>query len=352
MEEWELKGEDLKKADSIHYNSIVVDMMLTTNLAYPSQVINGVGVMDRLLETGGISAAIQTISADENRTFREALKEMVKLYNLASQKSDKVMLVTKSSDIKKSKDEGKIGLIMGFQGCDCLENQWMINLPVLYQMGARVMGLTYNEENLLGYGCTESKDDGLKAYGAQVVRTMNKLGIIIDLSHVGKNTAMDAIELSEDPLIFTHSNANAISPHVRNLSDEVIKAAAKKGGLIGIAAWAPICARPGTTGTLTDYLDHLDYIVNLVGVDHAGIGADLNENMRVMPIKSDFEVRYSYMLKGFLNATAPGLQGYNQPHEIINVTRGLIARGYSEEDIKKIIGGNFMRVARQVWDKD
>jgi len=352
MEEWKLEKEDLKRADSIHYNSIVIDMMLTTNLAYPSQVINGKNALERIIKIGGITAAIQTISADENRSFKEALKEMIKLYNLANQKSDKVMIVKKSSDIEKAKEEKKIGLIMGFQGCDCLENEWILNLPVLHYMGARVMGLTYNERNLLGYGCTEPKDNGLTACGAQVVRTMNQLGIIIDLSHVGQNTAMDAIELSEYPVILTHSNVNAISPHVRNVSDDLIKALAKKGGLVGIAAWAPICARKGKEGTLTDYLDHLDYIVNLVGIDHAGIGADLNENMRVMPIKSDFEVRYRYMLKGFENIAAPGLKGFYQPHEIINVTRGLVARGYSEEEIRKILGGNFMKIANKVWDKN
>ncbi|MBA7522796.1 hypothetical protein ES705_14916 [subsurface metagenome] len=179
---------------------------------------------------------------------------------------------------------------------------------------------------------------------------MNKLGIILDLSHVGRCTAMDAMELSKDPVIFTHSNVNAITPHVRNLADEVIKAVAAKGGLIGIAAWKIICARPGTEGTLSDFLDHLDYIVNLVGVDYAGIGADIDDNMRVIPISLDFEFRYSYMLNNVKNSTY-GVQGYNEVHEMINVTRGLAARGYSDEDIKKILGGNFMRVARQVWDK-
>lgn len=351
MLEWKLEGEALKRADSIHHNSIVVDLALVTNLAKPTPIIDGEDALDRVIRIGGITAGVQTLIGSEDRTFRAALKEMNILHRLASQKPEKVIIVTKSSHIEKAKDEGKIGLIMGFQGCDPLEDDWMNTLSVLYRMGARVMALTYNEQNLLGSGCTEPKDNGLTAYGTQVVRGMNQLGIIIDLSHVGMRTAMDAIELSKDPVIFTHSNVNAITPHVRNLPDETIKAVAVKGGLIGIVAWEPICARPGKEGTLSDFLDHLDYIVNLVGVDYVGIGADRNDNMRAMPIRSDFEVRYSYMLKNNIKKAAPGVQGYDEVHDIINVTRGLVARGYSDGDIKKILGGNFMRVSRQVWDK-
>ena len=353
MIEWKLEGEALKRADSIHHNSIVVDMCLTTNLAQPTQIINGEDALDRVIRIGGITAAHQSLDGSDgwDGTFRNALKEMNRLYRLASQKCDKVMIVTKPSHIEEAKDKGKIGLIMGFQGCDPLEDDWMNTLSVLYRMGARVMSLTYNERNLLGYGCTEPKDNGLTAYGAQVVRGMNQLGIIIDLSHVGIRTAMDAMELSKDPVIFTHSNVNAITPHVRNLPDEVIKAVVVKGGLIGIVAWEPICARPGKEGTLSDFLDHLDYIVNLIGVDYVGIGSDRNDNCRVMPISSDFDVRYSYMLKNDIKKPGPGVQGYDEVHDIINVTRGLVARGYSDGDIKKILGGNFMRVARQVWDK-
>lgn len=351
IEEWKLEGEALKKADSIHCNSIVVDMCLTTNLAKPTMIINGEDALDRVIKIGGITAAAQTLVGSQNRTFHEALIQMNILYRLASQKSDKVVIVTKSSHIEKAKDEGKIGLIMAFQGCDPLENDWMNNLSVFYRMGARIMALTYNERNNLGYGCTEPEDNGLTAYGANVVRAMNQLGIIIDLSHVGRRTAMDVMELSKDPIIFSHSNVNAITPHVRNLPDEVIKKVKAKDGLIGIVAWEPICARPGKEGTLSDYLNHLDYIVNLIGVDHVGIGADINENMRVTPIRSDFEVQYSYMLKKNIKTPAPAIQGFNEPQEIINVTRGLVARGYSDEEIKKILGGNFMRIAHQVWDR-
>jgi len=358
MVEWELKGKELERADSIHYSSIVIDTALTTNFALPTQIINGEDALARVIRIGGITAAHQTIVGALYRTFRNALNEMNNLNRLVIEKPDKVMIVKKSSDIEKAKNEGKLGLIMAFQGCDPLEDDWVNNLPVFYCMGARIMGLTYNERNLLGYGITEPKDDGLTAYGAQVVRAMNEIGIIVDLSHVGMHTAMDALELSEDPVIFSHSNAKAVTAHFRNITDELIKAVKVKGGMIGIAAWEPMCAPPGKQATLSDYLNHIDYIVNLIGVDYVGIGSDRGDNLPVWPVGSDFMYRYRNQLTYKRDdKSAPeyqkirGLQGYNEVHDIINVTRGLVSRGYSEEDIKKILGGNFMRVARQVWDK-
>lgn len=351
MYEWELQEEELKKADKLHRDSIVIDMLMSTKFTEPTPVINGADALERAITIGGITAAHQTLVGSENRTFREAVKEINKMYRLAEQKSDKALIVTKTDDIKRAKAEGKLGLIMAFQGANPLEDDWLNTLPALYRLGIRVMALTYNERNLLGYGCTEPKDEGLTAYGRQVVRGMNQLGMLIDGSHVGLRTVMDAIELSEDPVVFTHSNVNAICPHERNLPDEVIKVVAETGGVIGIAAWEPICARPGKEGTLADFLDHIDYIVNLVGsADNVGIGSDRNDNMRVMPTRSDFELRYRYMLKN-AKKVSPGLVGYDEIHDIVNVTKGLVARGYKDEDIKKILGGNWMRVASQVWDK-
>jgi membrane dipeptidase len=170
------------------------------------------------------------------------------------------------------------------------------------------------------------------------------MGIIIDLSHVGTQTSVDTIALSADPVLFTHSNVRSLNPHPRNLPDEVIKAVAAKGGVIGINTWEEFCTQaPKLNATLSDFLDHMDYVVKLVGVDHVGIGSDVNENWSALPIRSDYETMYGYR--------APGLAGYTYVHEIINVTRGLVARGYTDEDISKVLGGNFMRVARQVWDK-
>ena len=350
MRDLELTSEQQQRADALHQRSIVVDMLWSTNPAEPTPLIDGKNALDRAIDAG-LTAANNTL-AGANTNFRDAIKEINKVYRLLESEPDKTLLVQTTADIERAKAERKLGIIMGFQNASPLEDDWINTLPVFHKLGVRIIQLTYNENNLLGSGCTEPRDGGLTAYGRQVVRALNRLGIIIDLSHVGQQTAREAIELSEDPVIVSHANTYALTPHVRNLPDDTIKALAAKGGVMGIVAWNVICAtRPGVKPSLSDYLDHLDYVVNLVGVDHVGIGSDINENFRAMPIRSDFETRYSYMLTD-PSEKAPAVEGFQWVHELPNVTRGLVARGYSDEDIQKILGGNFLRVARAVWDKN
>jgi len=343
MGEWDIEGTAASRADAVHRRSVVVDMGLTTNFTRPTPYINGEDALDRALK-GGLSVACQTLVGSTNRSFREAIREINNVYRLVESKPHKVLVVRKSADIERAKMEGKMGYVMAFQNADPLEDDWINTLPVLQRLGVRIISITYNERNLLGSGSKEPHDGGLTAYGAQVVRGMNRMGIIIDLSHVGTQTSVDTIALSADPVLFTHSNVRSLNPHPRNLPDEVIKAVAAKGGVIGINTWEEFCTQaPKLNATLSDFLDHMDYVVKLVGVDHVGIGSDVNENWSALPIRSDYETMYGYR--------APGLAGYTYVHEIINVTRGLVARGYTDEDISKVLGGNFMRVARQVWDK-
>jgi membrane dipeptidase len=343
MEEWCIEGTQAKRAEAIHRRSIVVDMCLTTNFARPTPYINGEDALDRSLK-GGLTVALQTLVGAGNRTFREAIREVNTVYRLVESKPDKVLIVRNSGDIDRAKREGKMGYVMTFQGANPLEDDWINTLPVFQRLGVRIIAVTYNERNLLGSGSKEPQDSGLTAYGAQVVRGMNRMGIIIDLSHVGLQTSMDTIALSSDPVLFTHSNARSLNAHPRNLPDEIIKAAAAKGGVIGVNTWEEFCTQaPKEHATLSDFLDHMDYIVKLVGVDHVGIGSDVNENWSALPIKSDYETMYGYR--------APSLAGYVYSQDIVNVTRGLVARGYNDENISKILGGNFLRVARQVWDK-
>ncbi|MBI4278087.1 MAG: membrane dipeptidase, partial [Armatimonadetes bacterium] len=253
---------------------------------------------------------------------------------------------------ERAKAERKLGLMMGFQSAEPLEDDWINTLPVFYRMGIRVIQLTYNERNLLGCGCLEPNDDGLTAYGRQVVGALNGTGVIIDLSHVGQKTAVDAIKASRIPVIVSHANARALTPHPRNLPDDTIKALADAGGVMGAVAWSVICQiNPDRPPTLHDFLEHIDYVVNLVGVDHVGIGSDINENFRAMPIPSDFQTQYRFLFKGDPRKVAD-VEGFAWLHEYPNVVRGLVARGYSDEDIVKIMGGNFLRVAREAWQRN
>ena len=189
------------------------------------------------------------------------------------------------------------------------------------------------------------KDGGLSEFGRQVVERLNELGIIIDVSHCGPNTSMDAIEASKAPIMATHTFARALSNHDRAKGDDILKAVAENGGYLGVLALAGFLGA-GPETTITDWLNHVDYIVKLVGVDHVGIGTDffghslprmvadkIGEFMDMLGFRPEHRASFSDKVKGF--------QEYQ---EFPNLIEGLVTRGYSDSDIGKIVGGNFLRV--------
>jgi len=337
------------EARRVHDDAIVVDAEQSSAYVLPAPVVNGKDFLQRTID-GGTTAVVQTLAAG-NTNFRGALARINEYYQLLDVEPKRTKLVRSSNDIVAAKRERKLGLIFGFQDATPLEDDWKNLLPVCWRLGVRVIQLTYNEHNRLGSGCLESNDLGLTAYGQQVVGAMNRLGVMLNLSHTGEKTSLEAIEASQDPCIITHANPKKLTPHPRNKSDVLIKALAAKGGVIGVVAWSPLAVlKPGIAPTVDDLVTHIDYIVNLVGIDHVAIGTDINEPFRVMPIPSSFETQYSFQLAGF-KGRAPALEGFSSVDEFPNVTRALLERGYKEADVKKVLGGNFVRLTKTVWDK-
>jgi membrane dipeptidase len=181
---------------------------------------------------------------------------------------------------------------------------------------------------------------------------MNRYGIIIDLAHTGARTSLDAIEASADPVVISHANPVALNPSFRNKTDELIKALAAKGGVLGLVSWNVLVERaPGKRPTISDYADHIEYAVNLVGIDHVGIGSDINDNFRALPVRSEFEEKYYFMLGAYEDIANAWPDGFAAVEDYPNLTRTLLERGFSDEDILKLWGGNFLRVAEKVWAK-
>ena len=354
----DLSEDQQKRADRLAHDSILVDMCWTTNPVMPMSAFDGKSSLDRAL-AGGITAAANTL-VGERASFRQSLQEINQLYLLEQVERKKVIVVHTVGDILRAKEEGKLGTIIHFQTGTPVEDDWPNTLPVLHKLGLRIMALTYNEKNLIGSGCHEPRDEGLTAYGIQVVKAMNALGILIDLSHVGRHTAMETVRLSKAPVLFTHSNADTLTPHMRSMTDEMIRALRDNGGVIGIASYAPFCVqKEGAKPTITDFLDHLEYMLDLAGEDHVGIGTDINENVTVFPIPAPYELQYGPIVAETHHGLAiPArhtdggpvrVKGFERLENINNVARGLVARGHSDELVVKILGGNFMRVAREVW---
>ena len=249
-------------ATALYNEAIVIDGLNVSNWDSPA-------VCQSLL-SGGVTAINATVAIWQN--YRETMDNIAAWLVRFGADGSKWTQVTSVEDILQAKKDGKVGIILGWQNASPIEND-LKRLALFHALGVRIIQLTYNERNLLGNGCYERKDEGLSTFGEDAVREMNRLGILIDLSHVGDRTTLEATELSEKPVACTHANARSFHNHVRNRTDEVFKPIAERGGVIGANAF-PRFLRKAFESTLQDYIDAIDDLVDRVGVDHVGIGTD------------------------------------------------------------------------------
>ena len=228
-------------------------------------------------------------------------------------------------------------------------------IRVFFQLGIRMMHLTYNRRNMIGDGCAEPANAGLSDFGRLVVAEMNRQGVIVDCAHSGWQTSLEAAQLSQRPMVASHSACAALQHHHRGKPDEVIRALCDTGGYIGICA---IPAFLGGKGTITDLLDHIDHVARNFGPEHVTIGTDTaytSANMAAEYAKIPAQAPQRKRWENFWWVNDPVSQPeWNQPHQLRSLawtnwplfTVGLVQRGYSDEDIQKIIGGNMLRVAK------
>jgi membrane dipeptidase len=335
------------KAVQLHRESIVIDCLNISDWNDP-QVFTG-------MHRGGVTVTNATVAVTDN--FIETVDAIARWYLRFDKYADIIVPVKTVADIKKVKAEGKSGILFGFQNAGPIEDD-LRRLRIFYELGVRIIQLTYNNSNLLGGGYTELPTFGLTKFGKHVVEECNRLGILIDLSHVGDQTTLDAIEASEKPVAFTHVGPRTLFKHPRNKTDEALKALVAKGGVAGVNAETNFISTWKDT-TLFDYLDIVDYMINLIGIDHVGIGCDFTtgqtqewfrwlftgRNIDMVPeypkefrIEDEGETRVAHYPKEFQTAA-----------DFPNLTRALLDRGYSERDIKKIMGENFLRLFQEVW---
>jgi len=320
----------------IHEAAIVIDCL---------EISNWTEGVFRNMRSGGLTAVNCTVSVLED--FRQTIRNLGVWYERFEKFSDLIMPVRRTEDIQKAKETGKTGIILGFQNTSAMEDDLKL-LRIFHELGVRIMQLTYMEANLAGQGCLERIDAGLSGFGLEMIEEMNRLGILIDLSHVGYRTTMEAIEASKKPVVFTHANPKSLCDHPRNKTDDAIKALVKKGGIIGATVF-PVFLPAGNNSTVSDFVDVVDYLVKMVGIDHVAVGTDFTEGQP----KEFFDwlltgrsmkgpaLRLNHPLKN-----PPGIEG---AADFPNVTEAFVARGYAESDIRKILGENMLRLFRDVW---
>lgn len=300
------------------------------------------------IKTSGVTTLLCTVGGIGNRPwqFENAIEDLSHWSFRFDGLRHVLLKVTSPDDIWEAKSQNRLGIILGFQNTDHIQGD-LNNLELFYRLGIRVVQLTYNSRNYVGDGCTERTDSGLSDFGVNLVKRLNELGILVDLSHCSSRTVLDALESSERPVAFTHTACRALHDHPRNRTDEEIKLIAQNGGYIGIVA-VPFFLGEGRVA-LEDMLHHVEHVVEIAGVEHVGIGRDWGTRIPeyAQPVADAMNrlvlgnLEFKSEMKVELNKYTEGVE---ELADWPKITEGLINRGYTKEEVRQIVGGNFMRV--------
>ena len=259
-----------------------------------------------------------------------------------SSHSDDYLLIQSIADVETAQKSKRLGVMFDVEGMVPLDNGRIDLVEAFRTRGVGWMLVAYNRNNDAGGGCAEEEDIGLTVYGRKVIAEMNRVGMIVCCSHTGHRTAMEVMEASCDPVIFSHSNAKAIWDHYRNIPDELIKACAATGGVVGVNGLSSFLGnRDASPGRVAEHIDHM---VQLVGPAHVGIGLDYVFD------RKELEEYLATMKETFPNdASLQEPMDFAHPSQMAEIAAHLLERGYSDSDVRLILGGNWLRVAAAVW---
>ena len=324
-------------AIKLHRDTIVIDGLIISK--WDRQVFED-------MHHGGLTAANCTCAVWEG--FTETMDNIASWKRWIIKNDDILLQVYKIEDIRRAKEENRVGIILGWQNTNPIESN-LDRLRLFSDLGVRFMQLTYNTQNLVGAGCWESKDNGLSDYGRDVVQQMNELGIAIDLSHVGEQTCRDAVASSTVPVAFTHCVPRGLLDMPRNKSDELLQLTVDKGGFVGFAPYGPFLPS-GEDSTIDDCIAGLEYTVNLVGEESVGIGTDFTQGHDAeffAWLRSD-KGNGRKLIENYAGRpkNPEGLDGMK---DYPNLTAGLLRHGWSERRIRKVMGENWLRYLGEVW---
>ncbi len=326
---------DSVSAQQAHRESIIIDGLNASWFFDP--------LVLQKLQQGGVTAVNATVAAWHTPT--ETLMMLGNVFQLFRQYSSLITQIYSVSDIGEAKWQQKTGIILGFQDSAPLGDTVQL-LAVYQQLGVRIIQLTYNFKNSVGCGCMEPADTGLTDFGKNVVAEMNRLGMLVDLSHCGYKTTLDAIYASSKPIAITHANPKSLCNIPRNKTDEELKAAAESGGVIGLVVF-PLMLTGQASADIEDYFRAIDTMVNLVGIDHTALGPDFMEQMPQEIAMQALDGLPPEIRSSFI--TMPFTKGFSTIAEIAHVTEVLFRHGYALEDVQKIMGRNWLKLYESVW---
>lgn len=296
------------------------------------------------MHQAGITVANCTCSVWEN--FADTMKNVAHWKRVFREHADLVLQVKTLDDIARAKRENKVGIILSWQNTSGIDDN-LDFLEVYAELGIKCIQLTYNTQNLVGTGCYESVDNGLTDFGRDAVAEMNRLGILIDLSHVAEKGANQACEISTKPVAYTHCCPASLKAHPRNKSDATLKKIADRGGYIGVTIFPPFLPK-GTASTIDDFIDVLDYMVDLVGEEHVGIGTDMSQGQPwsfqewVMHDKGN-----GRRLTTFGELVFP--KGIERIEDFPNLFTAMQRKRWPSTRIERVLGQNWLRLLGDVW---
>ncbi|AAZ28780.1 MULTISPECIES: dipeptidase [Colwellia] len=297
------------------------------------------------LKEGGVTMVHVTVVYHEQ--IRETLLRIGEWNRQFEIHHDLIMPVKSAADIRLAKQLGKVGIMFGAQNCSPIEDDIGM-VEIMRELNLMIMQLTYNNQSLLACGCYEAEDSGVTRFGKQVIKEMNRVGMVVDMSHSAERSTLEAIDISERPIVISHANPNSFHEAKRNKSDTVLKALGESGGLLGFSLY-PFHLKNGPDCSLDDFCDMVANTADLMGIDHIGIGTDLCQEQPLSVLEWMRNGRWSkemdYGEGSKANADWPRpLSWFRDSRDFPNITKGLQNRGFRTEDIAKVMGMNWLNL--------
>lgn len=337
-----------KRAVELVTETLVLDMLAPLHMDFSPEA-NTKPPSDKVIadfKRSGINGFHNSFGLGGPNAYENALAYMANWQGYAGRSPDVFALIGTVEGLEHAKATGRVGVIMGVQNADHFRRTE--DVKTFYDLGQRCSQLTYNSQNRLGSGSTERVDGGLSDYGVKIMEAMASVGMLIDVSHSGDQTTLDAANLASVPIAYTHSNCRAISGHPRSKTDEAIKALGENGGVMGVSGVRQFVSKTDPTD-ITNIVDHIDHIANLIGIEHVGIGSDSDlygyDDMKPEQnkmLRDSYKGSYAFREK-------IDVDGFDGPLKMFNLTEELIRRNYSNKHIKGVLGDNFKRLLQNTW---
>ncbi|MGI9303194.1 MAG: dipeptidase [Gammaproteobacteria bacterium] len=299
------------------------------------------------MRRGGVTAVHVTIAYWEDA--RETLQNIGRWNGWFEQHSDLIMPLRTAGDVERAHAQDKTAIMFGFQNCSPIEDNIDL-VQIFHDLGVRFMQLSYNNQSPLATGCYEAEDAGITRFGKQVIAEMNRVGMVVDMSHSAERSTLEAIELSQRPIAITHANPASWHPATRNKSDTVLKALGESGGMLGFSLY-PFHLNEHSQCRLDDFCAMVARTADLMGIDHIGIGSDLvqGHDDSVVRWMRDGRWRKDSEGEGGAARWPEPLPWFHNNLDFGNIADGLLAQGFSCGDVDKVMGGNWLRFIVGAW---